>query len=88
MDDPEFRAKVEAVHHEIASLGDDIITPVPNYYLSSPPDENLVSADRKTTIMPFIMTGGYEPDAVKNVQHVVEVVEEANGRGTASECSR
>ena len=78
VDDPEFRAKVEAVHHEIASLGDDIVTPVPNYYLSSPQDENLVSADRKTTIMPFIMTGDYE-DAVKNVQHVVEVVEKANG---------
>ncbi len=78
VDDPEFRAKVEAVHHEIASLGDDTVTPVLNYYLSSPPDENLVSADRKTTIMPLFMTGSYE-EAVKNVQHVVDIVEEANG---------
>ncbi len=78
VDEPEFRAKVEAVHHEIASLGDDTVTPVLNYYLSSPRDENLVSADRKTTIMPLVMTGGYD-DAVKNVERVAEVIEEANG---------
>ena len=78
VDDPEFREKAEAVHHEIVSLGADIVTPVLSYYQSSPPDENRVSADGKTTIMALAMTGEYE-DAVDNVRHVLEVVEEANG---------
>ena len=78
VDTPEFRAKVEALQHEIASLGPEVAIPERNYYTTNPPDENLVSADRMTTFMTVVMAGDYV-EAVKNVEHVLEVVEEANG---------
>ena len=78
VDTPEFRAKVEALQHEIASLGPKVAIPERNYYTTNPPDENLVSADRMTTFMTVVMAGDYV-EAVKNVDHVLEVVEEANG---------
>ena len=37
-----------------------------------------MSADRMTTFMTVVMAGDYV-EAVKNVEHVLEVVEEANG---------
>ena len=78
VDAPQFRAKAEAVHAEIASLGPDIATPVPNYYQTG--DPSLVSSkDRMTTIMPLVMTGSFE-EAVENVPHVLHVVEEADGK--------
>ena len=78
VDTPEFRAKVEALQHEIASLGPEVAIPERNYYTTNPPDENLVSAGRMTTFMTVEMAGDYV-EAVKNVEHVLEVVEEANG---------
>ena len=78
VDTPEFRAKVEALQHEIASLGPEVAIPERNYYTTTPPDENLVSADRMTTFMTVVMAGDYV-EAVKNVEHVLDVVEEANG---------
>ena len=78
VDTPEFRAKVEALQHEIASLGPAVAIPERSYYTTNPPDELLVSADRKTTFMTVVMAGDYV-EAVKNVEHVLEVVEEANG---------
>ena len=78
VDTPEFRAKVEALQHEIASLGPKVAIPERNYYTTNPLDENLVSADRMTTFMTVVMAG-YYVEAVKNVEHVLEVVEEANG---------
>ena len=78
VDAPQFRAKAEAVHAEIASLGPDIATPVPNYYQTG--DPSLVSSkDRMTTIMPLVMTGSFE-EAVENVPRVLHVVEEADGK--------
>ena len=59
VDTPEFRAKAEAVHADIASLGPDIVTPLPNY--SQTGDPTLVSSkDRMTTMMPLVTssTGG------------------------------
>ncbi|MCE2405623.1 MAG: MMPL family transporter [Dehalococcoidia bacterium] len=76
VDDEGFRERVDAVFGEIASLGADIVTPLPNYYQTN--DPTLVSVDRRTTIMPLLMTGSFE-EAVEGVEHVVEVVEEANG---------
>ena len=66
VDAPEFRAKVEALQHEIASLGPEVAIPERNYYTTNPPDENLVSADRMTTFMTVVMAGDYV-EAVKNV---------------------
>ena len=78
VDDPAFRAKAEAVQAEIASLGPDIVTLLPNYYQTG--DPSLVSPKgRMTTIMPVIMAGSFE-DAVDNVPDVLHVIEEANGK--------
>ena len=78
VDSPEFQAKAEAVQAEIASLGPDIVTPLPNYYQTG--DQSLVSPKgRMTTIMPMIMTGSFE-DAVENAPDVLHVIEEANGK--------
>ena len=78
VDSPEFRAKAEAVQADIASLGPDVVTPLPNYYQSG--DPSLVSSKgRMTTIMPLVMTGSFE-EAVENVPAVLHVVEEADGK--------
>ena len=73
VDDPVFRQKVESVSEEILSLGGGVVTFVQNYYQGS--DESLVSMDRKTTIMPLVMTGRLE-EAESNIESVLHVVEE------------
>ena len=82
VDDAEFRTKVDSLFHEMIVLGSDVAIPERHYYSTDPPDENLVSADRKTTIMSVIMAGDYV-QAVKNVEQVLEVVEESNERDAA-----
>ncbi len=77
VDDAEFQAKVEVLHHELIVLGADVAIPERSYYTTDPPDPLLVSGDRKTTFMTVVMPGGYV-EAVKNVEHVLEVVEESN----------
>ena len=80
VDAPEFQAKVEAVCDDVLSLGDDIVKPTPqqNYYLTN--DPTLVSSnDRMTTVVPLVMTGGFE-DALENVPALLHVVEEADGK--------
>ena len=73
VDAPEFRQKVESVYGEIVSLGEGVVAFAQNYYQGN--DESLVSADRKTTIMPMVMTGSLE-EAGENIGTVLEVVEE------------
>ena len=73
VDAPEFRQKVESVYGEIVSLGEGVVAVAQNYYQGN--DESLVSADRKTTIMPMVMTGSLE-EAGENIGTVLEVVEE------------
>ena len=77
VDAHEFRAKVEEVYANIAAVGSETATPGPNYYLTN--DPTLVSADRRTVIMPLAMTGSLE-EAVENVADVLHVVEEADGK--------
>ena len=72
VDAPEFRQKVESVYGEIVSLGEDVVAIAQSYYLGN--DESLVSADRKTTIMPMVMTGRLE-EAGENIGTVLEIVE-------------
>ncbi len=77
MDGEGFQEKVDTVYADIASLGADIVTPLPNYYQTN--DPTLVSADRWTTIIPLVMTGSFE-EVVENVPAVLQVVEEADGK--------
>lgn len=82
VDDPAFAAKVNSVLQEIVELGDEIVGDgAVNYYMLSAlaPEtaENLVSADRRTTLMTIPIAGDFDEAAV-NVKEVIEVVERAD----------
>ena len=82
VDDPAFTAKVNSVFQEIAGLGDEIVGEgAVNYYMLSvlAPEtaENLVSADRRTTLMTIPIAGDFDEAAV-NVKEVIKVVERAD----------
>ena len=76
VDDPAFRAKVEAVHAQITALGPDKVQLGLHYYLTN--DPFLVSPDRRTTILSFVLAGDFE-EATENVEEVIHVVQEADG---------
>ena len=76
VDDPAFRAKVEAVHAQITALGPDKVQFGLHYYLTN--DPFLVSPDRMTTILSFVLAGDFE-EATENVEEVIHVVQEADG---------
>ncbi len=78
VDDPAFEQFVQEVHGELVALGSGIIRQdtLINYFDTRAPF--LVSADRGTTIIPFIMAGDFD-DATTNIADVIKVVEEASG---------
>lgn len=76
VDDPAFQSFVVALYSDIVSLGHDIIAGGMNYYQF--PNEDLVSADRHTTILPFVMAGDFDA-ASDNIGQVHDVIGEANG---------
>ncbi len=75
VDAPAFRERVETLYDEIISLGGDQVTLGQHYYQLN--NEALVSPDRTTTLMPLVLTGDLE-EAEGNVEHVLEIVEEAD----------
>jgi RND superfamily putative drug exporter len=75
VDDPQFRSFVESVYGDVTALGSEIVEGGTNFYQSG--DETLVSADRKITILPFVMAGD-EENALDNIKPVLAVVDEAN----------
>lgn len=80
VDDPAFAAKVGTVFADITALGDDIVGQgAQNYYIVNAlaPDlaKNMVSADRRTTIMTIPMAGDFD-EASTNVEKLIELVEE------------
>ena len=77
VDDPEFEALVGRVFEEITGLGPEKVESGVNYYMTR--IESFVSADRKTTIMPIVMTGTLN-DATTNVEEVLEIVRSENGK--------
>ena len=82
VDDPAFAAKVNSVLQEIVGLGDEIVGEgAVNYYmlnvLAPETAENLVSADRRTTLMTIPIAGDFDEAAV-NVKEVIKVVERAD----------
>jgi len=76
IDDPAFQGFVASLYSDIVALGSDIVEVGTHYYQFR--DESLVSADRHTTILPFIMAGDYD-DASDNIGQVHEVIGEADG---------
>ena len=76
VDDPAFAAKVNSVLQEIVGLGDEIVGEgAVNYYmlnvLAPETAENLVSADRRTTLMTIPIAGDFDEAAV-NVKEVIK----------------
>ena len=77
VDDPAFQAKAEQVFASLIALGDDVVAGGVNYYMTE--DQSLVSLDRRTTLMTINVTG--EPDqAIKNIEHIVHVTSEFDGK--------
>jgi RND superfamily putative drug exporter len=73
VDDPRFRTKVEGVFDRIVALGQEKVSQAFNFYRL--PDPSLVSADRKTTIIPVRLSGSIK-EATEYVEEVVHIVEE------------
>ena len=78
VDDPAFQEFVEGLYSSIVALGSDVIEGGMHYYHFG--YEPLVSADRRTTILPFIMAGTLD-DASDNIGEVREVIDETDGEG-------
>ncbi len=72
VDDPQFQAKVESVYAQITALGPDLVESGSHYYLTN--DSVLVSPDRRTTILSFVLAGDFK-EATENVENVIHVVE-------------
>ncbi|MCH8109118.1 MAG: MMPL family transporter, partial [Chloroflexi bacterium] len=77
VDDPAFRAQVEGLYDEFNALGTDVIATGTHYYQNG--DESLVSANRQTTILPITMAGMID-DAITNIEQVLDIAHEADGR--------
>ena len=76
VDDPAFRAKVESIHAQVMELGPDTVQLGLHYYLTN--DPLLVSPDRSTTIISFVLADDLE-EATGNVEDVIHIVREADG---------
>ena len=86
VDEPEFAAKVQEVFVELTALGPDKVGPLPRsftyYHLALNPlfaaqAEQLVSADRTSTLIIIEMVGDIE-QAERNVGDALHIVEAAN----------
>ncbi len=75
VDDPAFREKVETVFADLGELRPDVVATARHYYQGN--DDSLVSGDRRTAILPLVLTGAIE-DATDNAGDVLKVVEHAN----------
>ncbi len=78
VDAPAFQQKAATVSADLIALGPDVVAGGLNYWLTG--DESLVSADRRTTIMPVNVAGNLE-QAIENVEEVVHVTSEADQTG-------
>ena len=80
VDDPAFELFMRELYGELVALEPEVIREgtLINYFDTRAPF--LVSGDRGTTIIPFIMAGDYD-DATSNISDVIKIVEEANDGG-------
>ena len=69
VDDPAYQSYVEQLFGQINALGDELITSGTTFYLSG--DESLVSADRKTTLIPLTIPA----DSWGEIDQLHEIVE-------------
>ncbi len=83
VDDDAFKAKVEEVTGKLRELEPEVIQASTNYYevLTTTPLDSLalVSTDRRSAIVAVQMTGTLG-EALENIEEVIHVVEEADGK--------
>jgi RND superfamily putative drug exporter len=77
VDDAAFRNYVEGIRTEIDALGQDVVLSTASFYSTGATD--LVSEDRRSTLIPFTMAGDVD-EATDNIPQVLKIVEEANGK--------
>jgi RND superfamily putative drug exporter len=70
--DPAYRGYVEELFGDIMALGDGLVAGGVHYYLTD--DDSLVSADRRTTLVPLVIP----EDGMDKIGQVHEVVSKAN----------
>ena len=75
VDHPDFKAYVLKLHSDISALGTDVLQPGPHYYMLGL--LSMVSTDKHTTILPFVMEGSFN-EATKNIERVLVIVHEAD----------
>ena len=76
VDDPAYQEFVEGIFGKLVALGPGVIRQgtIVNYYQEQAPF--LVSKDRRTTILPLTMAGGFD-DASDNIGKVKDIVEQS-----------
>jgi RND superfamily putative drug exporter len=76
VDDPAYRSSIERLYGDLRALGDGVVAGGTHFYLTG--DESLVSADRRTTLIPLVMPEG----AAAAVEQVHQVVDRAGADGS------
>ncbi|MBT3943278.1 MAG: MMPL family transporter [Chloroflexi bacterium] len=74
VDDGEFESTVETLVEEISALGPEIVTNAVSFFDTGAVSQ--VSEDRRTTVIPVQMAGGFE-GAEDNIQDLHDVLEES-----------
>lgn len=74
-DDAEFESTVRTLAEEITALGSEIVTGAASFYDTGASSQ--VSEDRRTTVIPVQMAGGFE-GAEDNIQDLHDVLEESH----------
>ena len=77
--DPGFRARVEAIHDQLAAAAEDPVRVGPTFYQTHAPSQ--VSNDQHSTLIAVTMPGDEIDTADKKIAPIVDVVEATNGRG-------
>ncbi len=74
VDEPQYQALVGQLQADIVALGPETVQGVFSFYQTG--DASLISTDRRSMLVPVIMTGGLA-DAIANVHELHEVIDTA-----------
>ena len=77
VDSEAFKAYVQGISSEVTGLGPEVIERSTNFYETN--DPTMVSADRRSTLIPLVMAGDIDT-ATDNIAQVLQIVEDANNR--------
>ena len=72
VDSPEFKSAVNKMRQDVSDLGSSVVSGGISYYQTH--DPSMVSADRHTTIIPVVMSGGLA-QAEKNIDKLEAVLD-------------